>query len=169
MSRPALTLERIESDRFWPRIEKDPVTGCWNWTGSRSKAGYATLACLIDGRWKTMLVHRWSYRRFVGPIPEKLQIDHKCRNRRCVNPDHLEAVTQQENVRRGNGWSGRNARKTHCPKGHSYTEDNLLKMKKGRKCRICHADRERSRSKHQSRRVLMVVQQPELAFGSDAA
>ena len=152
--------ERIEAERFWPRVQKDPLTGCWNWTGGLTKAGYANMAHPKNGRWGNILVHRWSHERFVGAIPNGLLLDHKCRNRRCVNPDHLEAVTQEENNLRGNGWSGRNARKMHCPKGHPYTADNLLQMKKGRKCRICHAERERQR--YRQKRLLAVTLTPNL-------
>ena len=162
-----LPLERLESERFWPRVEKDPATGCWNWTGSLTAGGYANMAYPKNNRWGNLYVHRWSYEHFVGPIPGGMQIDHLCRNRRCVNPDHLEAVTRRENNFRSNSWAGRNVRKTHCPQGHPYSEGNLLGMRKGRKCRICHADRERRA--YQSRRVLTVVQQPEFTFGFDVA
>lgn len=82
-----------------------------------------------------------------GPIPEGLVIDHLCRNRGCVNPDHLEAVTQRENILRGEGLAAANARKTHCPKGHPYSGENLYVVPSSgrRQCRIC-ADARRALS-----------------------
>ena len=80
--------------------------------------------------------HRVSYELFVGPIPEGLHIDHLCNNVECVNPKHLEAVTNKENHRR------QVLQITHCPQGHEYTKENTYVSKKGnRKCRWC--DRER--------------------------
>lgn len=94
----------------------DASSGCWEWTGSMHAAGY--------GLFRDRLAHRISYEVHVGSIPEGLTIDHLCRNRRCVNPLHLEAVTIAVNVLRGESPPARNARKTHCPKGHPYDDEN---------------------------------------------
>lgn len=77
-------------------------SGCWDWLGVISKYGYGTANCWNDrlGSNRTTLVHRHSYETHTGPIPEGMQIDHLCRNRRCCNPKHLEAVTPKENLRR---------------------------------------------------------------------
>lgn len=109
--------------------------------------------------------HRLSYELYVGPIPEGLQIDHTCHNadesckggssclhRRCVNPAHLEAVTQFVNIMRGKSFSGINARKSHCPKGHPLDDANTLWTKKKghhpyRMCRICRREWDRARGK----------------------
>ena len=119
--------------QFWPRVRIEP-SGCWVWTGSCLKNGYGQFN--VGGH--HLVVHRWAYERFVGPIPEGLTLDHLCRNRACVNLDHLEPVTRGENVLRGTGFAARNARKTHCPQGHEYTPANTIVCRDGyRKCRIC--------------------------------
>lgn len=76
----------------------DEVSGCWIWQGNTNNGkGYFR----VSHRGERIYVHRWYYERFVGPIPEGLQLDHLCRNRNCCNPEHLEPVTQAENLRRG--------------------------------------------------------------------
>lgn len=106
--------------RFWPHV----VTkgdGCWEWTGSICPStGYGRL--LVRGR--RFMAHRYAYELLVGEIPDGLQIDHLCRVRTCVNPDHLEPVTLGENVLRGAGITAQNARKTHCKRGHPFDDEN---------------------------------------------
>lgn len=104
--------------RFWDRVERSGEPGeCWLWTGTTMMNGYGEMR--LDGtRW---YVHRLAYEALVGPIPEGLHIDHLCRVRNCVNPDHLEPVTPEENVRRGVPY---NAKKTHCPRQHPYDRIN---------------------------------------------
>jgi len=100
----------------------------------------------LKGRW--IGAHRASYLLFVGPIPPAKQLDHLCRNRRCVNPLHLEIVTQQENIARGltGKLNHRNAKKTHCKRGHEFTEENTYPTPGGgRKCRECELTRMRRR------------------------
>ena len=107
--------------------------GCWVWQ-RHINAGYAFSH--FRG-FTTRLAHRVSYEVFVGPIPDGLQLDHLCRNPRCVNPQHLEPVTQGENVKRGRaGWH--NKIKTHCVNGHEFTPENTKYFGDGRRrCLRC--------------------------------
>jgi hypothetical protein len=123
-------------ERFLSKIERSD--DCWLWTGSLHSKGYGKMS--VAGR--DWLAHRLAYELFVGPIPPKLQLDHLCRVRRCVNPAHLEAVTTRENLLRGVGFAAVNAQKTHCPAGHPYTEPNLFIGPKGERCcRACNRRR----------------------------
>ncbi len=129
-------MNKEQIQRFQIRIKMDLSSGCWKWLGTMSAAGYGTFS--IGG--KNTYAHRVSYELHEGKIPDGLQIDHLCRNRRCVNPAHLDVVTTQENTRRGllgkiNNWKSKN---THCPSGHPYSGKNLRITKQGwRHCIIC--------------------------------
>lgn len=123
--------------RFWPKVAKSD--GCWLWTGSKTKLGYGMFS--IDWRSNSRaMAHRWAWENANGPIPDGLQLDHLCRNPSCVRPEHLEPVTAAENIRRGlaPALSGKyQLRKTHCPQGHPYAGDNLVRSGNRRVCRIC--------------------------------
>lgn len=105
-------------DRFWAKVNKTGT--CWVWEGGKTTNGYGQF--MIDR--KNLRSHRVAYMMSRGDIPKGLVIDHLCRNTSCVNPDHLEAVTQNENVRRSDEILGLRSRKTHCPQGHEYSDDN---------------------------------------------
>lgn len=120
-------------DRFFDKIQVD-TNACWNWTSNKHNLGYG-LFKLNNVNW---YAYRVSYFLFNGILPKNLELDHLCRNRLCINPDHLEAVTHQENCKRGNiglFWKS----KTHCPQGHEYNEENTYKnpFTNRRYCRIC--------------------------------
>lgn len=110
---------------------------CWLYSGYKDRNGYVSLRRMVEG--KRPLAHRYFYEKLVGEIPEGFVIDHLCRVRNCVNPDHLEAVTSRENTLRGIGVTAKNAVKTECNRGHSLNGENLYLYKSRRHCRKCRA------------------------------
>lgn len=109
---------------------------CWEWPHINSSTGYGNI--WFPSQRQPELAHRFLYTLFVGDIGAKLHCDHLCRVRHCVNPAHIEPVTQKENLLRGNGATARNARKTHCKHGHPFAGENLILLKTGgRTCRAC--------------------------------
>lgn len=124
------------------RISAEGTDGCWLWTGGKNPNGYGRV--FDKGAGALRQAHRLVYERLVGPIPEGLQLDHLCRVRNCVNPEHLEPVTARENTIRGDTGPGRNARKTHCMRGHEFTPENTrIRPNGSRMCRTCRALRRR--------------------------
>lgn len=119
--------------KFYERIVVDNDTRCWNWVGARTSSGYGNL--LIDG--KNFVAHRVSYELHRGRIPDGLNLDHLCRNRACVNPDHLDPVTQRVNLLRGETIPSKHAAKTHCPSGHEYIAENTAIYNGSRYCKTC--------------------------------
>lgn len=124
--------------QFWTRVIKpaigEPHIACWKWQGYHNADGYS----VYTYKGETVRVHRLAYELAIGPIPDGLVIDHLCRHRWCVNPHHLEAVTNRENLLRGDCIAAANAAKTHCPGGHEYTEANTYRRPDGRRvCRQC--------------------------------
>lgn len=116
-------------ERFWSKVDKSG--DCWLWTKALDPAGYAFIG--IDGQ--GVRAHRWAWESVNGPIPEGLEIDHLCRVRHCVNPDHLEPVTHAENMIRA---AEARIPPTHCIRGHEFTPENTMTPPSGgRKCRAC--------------------------------
>ena len=118
-------------NKFFNHVVKTKT--CWLWVGANSN-GYGKVN-VGDG--KIRWAHRVSYEMEKGKIPFGKHIDHLCKNKICINPKHLEAVTQTENNRRSTGFGGLNFRKTHCPKKHKYTKENTYSYGTGRQCKIC--------------------------------
>ena len=125
-------------ERFWSKVEI-AESGCWEWSGAVGSKGYGTFGAYDPV--PSTLAHRIAFVRLVGPIEEGLQIDHLCRVRHCVNPIHLEPVTGQENVLRGDVS---NRGQTHCKNGHEFTAENArvrpTRAGISRTCRQCGRD-----------------------------
>jgi hypothetical protein len=115
--------------------------GCWYWVNYVAETGYGRL----NIKNTVVYAHRWVWEQLQGPIPDGLEIDHLCRVRRCVNPDHLEPVTPQVNMLRSTARGG----ETHCVRGHEFTEENTYRDKRTgwRKCRHCHRDYQQERAR----------------------
>jgi hypothetical protein len=137
---------KAEWDRFWEKVE---IADCWTWQACLVGGGYGWFARKGDG---SKLAHRWTWETLVGPIPDGLDLDHLCRNRACVNPDHLEPVTRRENLLRGATRTAAAAAATHCPANHPYDEANTGYQNGGdRYCRVC--KRARMREYYQRKRA----------------
>lgn len=111
-------------ERFMLKVDKQQ--SCWIYTGQTDN-GYGRFWHMG----KNFLAHRWIYEQMISPIPPKMQIDHLCRNRSCVNPEHLEIVSNNEQQRR------RSMAQTHCKHGHGFTKENTYLYKNKRNCREC--------------------------------
>ena len=120
-------------DNFFSKVDANGC--CWEWNGARDRRNYG-VSSRPEGRGAGR-AHRISYEILVGPIPAGLVLDHLCRNPPCVNPDHLEPVTNHENLKRGFGFVGLNIRKEKCPAGHVL--DRESKGRGGRPMRYCSA------------------------------
>lgn len=128
--------------RFWRFAFPEPNSGCWLWIGYVRPDGYGSfmLGSRLDGSRQMKRAHRAAYEYFVGRIPNNLELDHVCRNRCCVNPDHLEAVARSVNVRRGASAAARKLRalkQTHCKNGHPFIDENTNRWHGWRQCIVC--------------------------------
>lgn len=129
-------------NRIQARVVRGADGECWAWRGPLNTSGYATYAIkgVLGVKTKNFLVHRVMYELLVGPIGEGMELDHLCGNRPCSNPDHLEQVTRQENIRR------QRAKRTHCAKGHPYPEGSEPGKRGNRRCSICRRASDRASS-----------------------
>ncbi len=130
--------------RFWTKVAVNDETGCWEWTAALAK-GYGRFGVGARASHTVVQAHRHAYEALRGPVDRKMECDHLCRNRRCVNPAHIEVVSHRVNSLRGDGAPALNAEKTHCKRGHEFAGDNLritIKQgpsgpKLGRECVTC--------------------------------
>jgi hypothetical protein len=130
--------DESDAERFWRKVTIAGGTECWLWSASTSTTGYGQFAVKRGAKKCVVRAHRFAYEITHGPIPAGLVIDHLCNEPLCVNPAHLRAVTNRENVLRGSGPTAQNARKTHCPRGHAYDAGNTHVNPNGQRvCREC--------------------------------
>ena len=142
MPRPPHVLDRAEHARFMRNVKPDP-DGCWLWQGPTTPNGYGKYR--RPGQ-RERVAHRVLWEHYNGPVPDGMELDHLCRARNCVRPEHFEVVTPSENTRR---QDHANRNKTACPQGHDYTPENTRTDASGRRnCRTC--DRERTRARRAS-------------------
>jgi len=132
-------LEHGAADRFWKKVDIQDVESCWNWTGSLMSKGYGQFSVGPRVGHKNLRAHRVAYELTAGTIPSGMDLDHLCRNRRCVNPAHLEPVSASVNNKRAG------AARTHCARGHAMETGNIAKGRNGTKeCRACRLQRKRA-------------------------
>lgn len=117
-------------ERFWAKVKISGPDECWPWRAARNRGGYGVIGRGRRGE-GNVLAHVAAYELTIGPKPAGSQLDHLCRNTGCVNPAHLEAVPQRENLRR------QSVARTTCRAGHPYTAENTRPSKRGRVCRTC--------------------------------
>lgn len=162
MDAPAnIICQQVVPQRFWSKVTR--VGSCWRWTGGTSD-GYG----LFWWSGRTVSAHRFLYERLVGAVPDGLDLDHRCRHRDCVRPEHLRAVTHRENLLAGVGFVAENAKKTLCKRGHPLITtpryDGTGRTQ--RRCRVC---KSASKSQHYRRRKKAEQSQPGVPRSAAAA
>lgn len=136
-------LTRTESERFWEKVDK--TNSCWLWTAGRFGRDKEYGCFYPTSSRKPVGAHVWSYVQAKGPVPFGLVVDHLCNVTTCVNPDHLEAKSHQANILRGRGLAAREAKQTHCKRGHSL-DDAFILSRNRRDCRQCRKIRNDNRA-----------------------
>ncbi len=146
---PILTEKDL--DRLWSKVVKGPSEDdCWGWTDVLSKDGYAYFG--VGGRkGGKFLVHRLLCELQIGPIPDGKELDHLCRNRWCIRPDHQQIVTRRINLLRGQTITARNAAATHCSQGHPFDMFNTIFYRNRRYCRMCQNTRPRAQRRRRAK------------------
>jgi len=138
----------LESIRHIKQEDRGYRTVCWIRSTGICKGDYSQVR--VHGILR--MAHCVAWELVNGPIPAKLQLDHLCRVRNCVNPEHLEPITQRINILRGESFAAKKAAQTHCIHGHEFTPENLYLDRRGRKCKTC--AKAHSRASNQRRRQL---------------
>lgn len=138
-----------EAEAFWSKVNLLAPGGCWLWEAGKTPEGYGVFCVRKPGATKSgnVLVHRWAWAHLGNELPsEGMHLDHLCRVRHCVNPDHLEPVTCRENLMRGDTLAALNSAKTECKWGHPFDALNTGRDRRGdRFCKQCKIDRKRAR------------------------
>lgn len=130
-------MKTTAEQRFWSQVRK--TKKCWNWCGSKMGLGYGRI--FVKG--KSIVAHRFSYMLLKGSIRKGLELDHLCRNKKCVNPSHLEAVSHKENCLRGRSFTAFHAAKKYCKRGHKFNSKNTRmivhknRLSPARNCKLC--------------------------------
>lgn len=135
-----MSLDGAYLERFLARIDKTTGAPCWLWNGAHIGTGYPET---WNGT-RPLLAHRVAHELWNGPVPDGFEVDHLCRNTRCLNPEHLEAVEPVVNNLRSRSAAAVNARKTHCVNGHEFTPENTIDYGGNRRCRACDAKHKRA-------------------------
>jgi len=132
-------LNIVQQNRFWSNVNGiGPELTCWLWSGRVDGFGYGH----FKSQGHSLKAHRVAWVLKRGAIPEGLTLDHLCRNPRCVNPAHLELVSNKENILRGESFSAVNAAKTHCKRGHELSGENIWRRINGKRdCKLCAQER----------------------------
>jgi hypothetical protein len=123
-------------ERYQKRILIDPATGCWLWQGAKTSKGRGCVR--IDGR--TITTHKLFFTLLIGPVPDGMELHHKCEVKHCCNPEHLVPKTRLEHRRLHPGRRYANAEKTHCKNGHPFDADNTYLHGGQRHCKECRLD-----------------------------
>lgn len=144
--RLAVELDGAQRERFWERVT--PTGFCWEWDAP-TEAGYG----YVSFSRKLHLAHRVAYELLMGAIPSTLELDHLCRNKSCVNPDHLDPVTHKVNMLRAMRYRRRPAAATHCRRGHEFTQENTRVTSQGKRlCRTCRSAYNRAYEQQRNRK-----------------
>lgn len=146
---PPMLMADASVARFWQKVEK--TEGCWLWRGSVISSGYGNFSWSLNGTRRWMLAHRAVIELTTSTaVPPDLAVDHLCRVRTCVNPEHLEVVSHGENARRAIQWRRGVTRAETCKRGHPWREGDYSTDRDGwRTCLICRRMVERQRSPEQ--------------------
>lgn len=132
-----MSWDQATQDRFWAKVRRcGTPADCWLWAGASDKTGYGRVKVGAS----IPLVHRFAWESMRGPIPDGLHIDHLCRVRLCVNPDHMEPVSQRENTLRGDSPVAIAHRENRCKRGHDLSAA-YVRSNGSRTCRACQRQR----------------------------
>lgn len=147
-----MSTDRQWTERFWAKVDTpENLDECWVWTGALDDSKYGKFR-LPDGSVSGVHIISWELAN-DRKVPTGWHVDHLCRVRQCLNPEHLEPVPASENTDRGTSFSAKNSRKTQCPRGHEYTDENIRWHNNRRECITCirARDKERRVAKRQER------------------